>query len=76
MNIKDITKNNNNIETSTNTVESKKPLISGKNKSNRVDINILKSKLEEQQSREFKKNLAILSFCVFLLATIGIYLSL
>ena len=76
MNIKDITKNNNNIETSTNTVDSKKPLIPGKNKSNRVDINILKSKLEEQQSREFKKNLAIFSFCVFLLATIGIYLSL
>ena len=76
MSIKGITENNNNIETPTNTVDSKKPLISEKKKSNRVDINILKSKLEEQQSREFKKNLAILSFCVFLLAAIGIYLSL
>ena len=76
MSIKGITENNNNIETPTNTVDSKKPLISEKKKSNRVDINILKSKLEEQQSREFKKNLAIFSFCVFLLAAIGIYLSL
>ena len=76
MSIKGITENNNNIETPTNTVDSKKPLISEKKKSNRVDINILKSKLEEQQSREFKKNLAIFSFCVFLLAAIGVYLSL
>ena len=39
-------------------------------------VNILKSKLEEQQSREFKKNLTIFSFCVFLLGAIGVYLSL
>ena len=76
MSIKGFTGDNNNIETPSDVVDSKKPLISGKNKSNRVDINILKSKLEEQQSREFKKNLTIFSFCVFLLGAIGVFLSL
>ena len=74
--MKDILENNNNIETSTDAVDSERPENSQKNKSNRVDINILKSKLEEQQSREFKKNLTIFSFCVFLLAAIGVFLSL
>lgn len=76
MSIKGFTGDNNNIETPSDVVDSEKPLISRKNKSNRVDINILKSKLEEQQSREFKKNLTIFSFCVFLLGAIGVYLSL
>ena len=74
--MKDILENNDNIETSTDAVDSEKSSYSQKNKINRVDINILKSKLEEQQSREFKKNLTIFSFCVFLLAAIGVYLSL
>ncbi len=74
--MKDILENNDNIETSTDAVDSERSSYSQKNKINRVDINILKSKLEEQQSREFKKNLIIFSFCVFLLAAIGIYLSL
>ena len=74
--MKDILENNNNIETSTDAVDLERPANSQKNKINRVDINILKSKLEEQQNREFKKNLTIFSFCVFLLAAIGIYLSL
>tara|TARA_B100000989_G_scaffold139083_1_gene103416 strand:+ start:602 stop:829 length:228 start_codon:yes stop_codon:yes gene_type:complete len=55
---------------------SEKPLISSKNKSSRVDINILKSKLEKQQSKEFKKNFTIFSLCIFLLGAIGLYLSL
>ena len=74
--MKDILENNDNIETSTDAVDTENPSNSQKNKINRVDINILKSKLEEQQSREFKKNLIIFSFCVFLVAAIGIYLSL
>ena len=74
--MKDILENNNKIDTSTDAFDSERPANSQKNKINRVDINILKSKLEEQQSREFKKNLTIFSFCVFLLAAIGIYLSL
>ena len=76
MTAKGFTDNTDNIETPNDIDVTEKPLISGKNKSNRVDINILKSKLEEQQSREFKKNLTIFSFCVFLLGAIGVYLSL
>lgn len=57
-------------------IDSEKPSIQRKNKNNRVDINILKSKLEEQESKEFKKNLSIFSICALLLGTLGVYLSL
>ena len=40
------------------------------------EINILKSKLEEQESKEFKKNLSIFSICALLLGTLCVYLSL
>ena len=56
--------------------DSEKPLNSKQNHSGRVDINILRSKLEEQQSKEKKKNITIFVFCIFLLGAIGIYLSL
>ena len=65
-----------NIDALNDTGNSEKPLIPSKNKSSRVDINILKSKLEKQQSKEFKKNLTIFSLCIFLLGAIGLYLSL
>ena len=67
---------NNKIETPHDTIDSEKLSISEKYKSNRVDINILRSKLEEQESREFKKNLLIFCLCVLLLAALGFYLSL
>ena len=41
----------------------------------RVDINVLKSKLQENESREFKKNLFILSSLLIALGALGIYLS-
>ena len=41
----------------------------------RVDINVLKSKLQENESREFKKNLFILSTLLIALGALGIYLS-
>tara|TARA_B100000886_G_scaffold80174_1_gene52125 strand:- start:2148 stop:2375 length:228 start_codon:yes stop_codon:yes gene_type:complete len=66
----------NNIETPSVVVRSKNPSISRNNKGRRVDINILKSKLKEQQIKETKKNLTIFCFCVFLLGSIGVYLSL
>ena len=50
MSIKGFTGDNNNIETPSDVVDSEKPLISRKNKSNRVDINILK----KQFSQKFK----------------------
>ena len=76
MTTKGFTENTNNIETPNDINISEKPLNPNQIKSGRVDINILRSKLEEQQSREFKKNITIFTFCVFLLGAIGIYLSL
>ncbi len=68
--------NNNNLETSKDDDISEKMLGSKQINTQRVDINILRSKLEHQESKEFRKNLTIFIFCVFLLGTIGVYLSL
>ncbi len=76
MTTKSFLEKNNNNEPLDDTIDSEQPSISQKNKSNRVDINILKSKLEEQESREFKKNLSIFSLCVLLLVALGVYFSL
>ena len=48
----------------------------GKPFKSRVDINVLKSKLEEEQSKELRKNIIIFSLCVVLLGSVGVYLSL
>ena len=76
MNTKGFADNQTNIETPNDIIDSEKPLISEKNKTKRVDINILKLKLEEQESKEFKKNLSIFSLCALLLVALGVYLSL
>ena len=60
-----------NMQTPNDIAESEKPL-----KSNRVDINVLKSKLQETESKEFKNNVYILSTLVLSLGILGIYLSL
>ena len=65
-----------NIETPNDNSLTEKPLKSGKISSNRVDINVLKSKLQETESKEFKKNLIILSCLILTLGVLGIYLSL
>ena len=65
-----------NIETPNDTSLTEKPLKTNGISSNRVDINVLKSKLQETESKEFKKNLFILSFLVLVLGVLGIYLSL
>ena len=65
-----------NIETPNDTGSTEKPLKTNGISSNRVDINVLKSKLQETESKEFKKNLFILSFLVLVLGILGIYLSL
>ena len=65
-----------NIETPNDTGLAEKPLKTNGISSNRVDINVLKSKLQESESKEFKKNLFILSFLVLVLGILGIYLSL
>ena len=76
MNTKGFTDTNNNIETPNDINVSEKPLNQKKISSGRVDINVLKSKLEAQQGKEFRKNVFIFSFCVLLLGSIGIFLSL
>tara|TARA_Y100001970_G_scaffold116820_1_gene145445 strand:- start:1904 stop:2134 length:231 start_codon:yes stop_codon:yes gene_type:complete len=76
MNTKGFTDNNSNIETPNDIDVAEKPLKSKKINSGRVDINVLKSKLQETESKEFKKNLYILSTLVLGLGVLGIYLSL
>ena len=76
MTSKGFTDNTDNIETPNDIDVSEKPLNKEKIKSNRVDINVLKSKLEEEQGKELKKNIIIFSFCVLILGSVGIYLSL
>ena len=73
---KDSTKNTQNFKTPDNGNIYEKSLDSKQTKSQRVDINVLRSKLENQESKEFKKNLIIFIFCIFLLVSIGVYLSL
>ena len=65
MTSKGFTENTNNIETPNDINVSEKPLNTKKISSGRVDINVLKSKLEAQQGKEFRKNLFIFSFIVF-----------
>ena len=76
MTSKGFTGNSENIQTPNDINVSEKPLNPSKISSGRVDINVLKSKLEQQQSKEFKKNVTIFTLCVLLLGTVGIYLSL
>ena len=68
--------NNTNIETPNDISVSEKPLKSQPITSGRVDINVLKSKLQQIESKEFKRNIYILSVLVIGLASLGIYLSL
>jgi len=75
MEIKGFTDTNNNIETPKDIEVTEKPLKNKKITANRVDINVLKSKLQETESKEFKKNLYILSSLILGLGILGIYLS-
>ena len=73
---KGFTDNQSNIETPNDVGIPEKPLKPEQNTKKRVDINILKSKLQETESREFKKNLYILSTLIIGLGILGVYLSL
>jgi len=64
MNSKGFVDNQTNIDTPNDISLSEKPLESKKITSNRVDINVLKSKLQEKESKELKKNVIIL--CLYL----------
>ena len=76
MSIKGFTKNTDDSETLNDNNVSENLLNPKKNGSGRVDINVLKSKLEAQQDRELRKNIFIFLFCIILLGSIGLFLSL
>ena len=65
-----------NIETPNGNSFTEKPLKTKQIRPHRVDINVLKSKLQQSESKEFKKNVYILSSLVVALGALGIYLSL
>ena len=71
---KGFTDNQASIETPNDIGVAEKPL-TNQTVSGRVDINVLKSKLQESEDKEFKKNITILSTLILALAIIGIYLS-
>ena len=76
MNTKGFAETNANIETPNDIGVAEKPLKSEVLRTKRVDINVLKSKLQETESKEFKKNVYVLTFLVLSLGVLGIYLSL
>ena len=67
MSNKDVIKTNMNTENSLN---------QRKTVSKRVDINILKSKIQKAESVELRKNILIVSFLIIGLFCLGLYLSL
>ena len=72
MNNKGFAETHADIETPNDVDVTEKPLKTSKK---RVDINILKSKLEETEAKELKKNIFILSFLIIGVGAFGIYLS-
>ena len=72
MNNKGFAETHTSIETPNDVDVAEKPLKTSKK---RVDINILKSKLEEIEAKEFKKNIFILSLLIICVGAFGIYLS-
>ena len=72
MNNKGFTETHADIETPNYVDVAEKPLKTSKR---RVDINILKSKLEETEAKELKKNILILSLLIIGVGAFGIYLS-
>ena len=70
---KGFTETHANIETPNDVDVAEKPL---KTLKKRVDINILRSKLQETETKELKKNIFILSSLITIIGILGIYLSL
>jgi|TARA_B110001450_G_C17287146_1_gene345885 hypothetical protein len=74
--IKGFTETDTNVKTPKDVNITEEPLKSDPINTDRVDINVLKAKLEKKESQEFKKNFYILSALVAGLAIMGIYFSL
>ena len=67
--------NQDNIETSNNVGLTEKSSKEDSVSVSRVDINVLKSKLQETQNKEFKKNLFLISLLILGMISLAIYLS-
>ena len=52
-----------------------KSLKSEENQIRKVDINVLKARVQESQNRESKKNILIFTFLLTVLGAVGIYFS-
>ncbi len=52
-----------------------KPLVDKKRYTKKVDINILKSRIEVAQKKENKKNISIFIFSLSILGILAVYLS-
>ena len=76
MTFKGLSETQTSIDTPNDISIAEKPLNNPLIKTGRVDINKLKAKLQATESKEFKKNISILSILVLALGIIGIYLSL
>ena len=61
------------VDTPNDNIITEKPLKERITKTDRVDINVLKSKLREKENVAFKKNLTVLISCIVLIAIAGIY---
>ena len=72
---KGFTDNHDNIQTPSDVGITEKPLKTHLKASNRVDINVLKSKLQETEAKENKRNIFIFTSLIFALGIIGIYFS-
>ena len=73
---RDFTNLDNEIENPNDFSDAEKPIKIRRSSLNRVDINILKSKLQETESKELKKNLLILIVLFTILGILGVNLSL
>ena len=56
-------------------VTEEKPLNTQKKQSKKVDINILKARVQDIQNRENKKNILIFMFFLIILGALGVFLS-
>tara|TARA_B100001248_G_scaffold48028_1_gene30721 strand:+ start:1211 stop:1441 length:231 start_codon:yes stop_codon:yes gene_type:complete len=76
MTVRGFTNLSNEIENSNDFSDAEKPIKIRRSSLNRVDINILKSKLQKAESKEFKKNLIIFIVLFTILGILGISFSL
>ena len=75
MTTKGFTETNTNIATPNDISISEKPLKADSIRAQRVDINVLKAKLEQKESKQLKKNVLILSSLILGLGILGVVLT-